>query len=507
MIPALCGSDGGCIYSKFMKVGRNEPCPCGSGRKFKKCHGLRSAAFPLHFLKPSEAALLQERLQAREKQREKQQGLGRPIISTKTGDIRAVAVAGEVFLGKWKTFHDFLFHYLLHVLGEAWWNSEASKQPTKRHPLFSLNQEAMEQLKGAIKESGTVAVITTTGALAAILDLAYSLYLLGHNVGLQTRLIARLKNADQFFGAHYEASVAGILIRAGFEVEVEDESDVANTHCEFTATYRETGRKFSVEAKQRAPGKTHVDVGSQLHSALRKNAQYTRIVFIEVNVPHSIHPAEGTLAKVLAGLTTREQKLTIDGQPAPPAYVILTNNPFLYHRNASFQTWAAAEGFKIPDFKLNSRFSNLREALTARERHRELFGLMDSMRRHDKIPSTFDGGIPQLAAEQVWPRLLVGNTIRITHDDGSETVGTLKQACVVPENKMAFCFLELADGKNVLEEVPLTEAEIAAYRDHPDTFFGRYDRSATGPLRDPLDLYDWIYESFSGHQKNNCSRI
>jgi preprotein translocase subunit SecA len=23
------------------KVGRNEPCPCGSGKKYKKCHGAR----------------------------------------------------------------------------------------------------------------------------------------------------------------------------------------------------------------------------------------------------------------------------------------------------------------------------------------------------------------------------------------------------------------------------------------------------------------------------------
>ena len=23
----------------FSKVGRNEPCPCGSGKKFKLCHG------------------------------------------------------------------------------------------------------------------------------------------------------------------------------------------------------------------------------------------------------------------------------------------------------------------------------------------------------------------------------------------------------------------------------------------------------------------------------------
>jgi preprotein translocase subunit SecA len=24
------------------KVGRNEPCPCGSGKKFKHCHGMLS---------------------------------------------------------------------------------------------------------------------------------------------------------------------------------------------------------------------------------------------------------------------------------------------------------------------------------------------------------------------------------------------------------------------------------------------------------------------------------
>jgi len=25
--------------SQFARVGRNEPCPCGSGKKFKQCHG------------------------------------------------------------------------------------------------------------------------------------------------------------------------------------------------------------------------------------------------------------------------------------------------------------------------------------------------------------------------------------------------------------------------------------------------------------------------------------
>ena len=26
------------------KVGRNDPCPCGSGKKYKKCHGATEAA-------------------------------------------------------------------------------------------------------------------------------------------------------------------------------------------------------------------------------------------------------------------------------------------------------------------------------------------------------------------------------------------------------------------------------------------------------------------------------
>lgn len=27
------------VVRSSAKVGRNDPCPCGSGKKFKKCHG------------------------------------------------------------------------------------------------------------------------------------------------------------------------------------------------------------------------------------------------------------------------------------------------------------------------------------------------------------------------------------------------------------------------------------------------------------------------------------
>jgi preprotein translocase subunit SecA len=32
------------IVRKDAKVGRNDPCPCGSGKKDKKCHGAATAA-------------------------------------------------------------------------------------------------------------------------------------------------------------------------------------------------------------------------------------------------------------------------------------------------------------------------------------------------------------------------------------------------------------------------------------------------------------------------------
>jgi uncharacterized protein YecA (UPF0149 family) len=34
----------GTIKRQGDKVGRNDPCPCGSGKKYKKCHGAAGAA-------------------------------------------------------------------------------------------------------------------------------------------------------------------------------------------------------------------------------------------------------------------------------------------------------------------------------------------------------------------------------------------------------------------------------------------------------------------------------
>jgi preprotein translocase subunit SecA len=38
-IPGVPASAGGAAGGDWTNVGRNDPCPCGSGKKFKKCHG------------------------------------------------------------------------------------------------------------------------------------------------------------------------------------------------------------------------------------------------------------------------------------------------------------------------------------------------------------------------------------------------------------------------------------------------------------------------------------
>jgi hypothetical protein len=119
------------------KIGRNEPCPCGSGQKFKKCHGLTKhpvaiAPQVLHELQSIEAL---------ERQRVKQQGLGRPIIAAPVGGLRAVAVGDALYQTKAKTFHEFLWEYIKSIFGSQWGNAELAKAPDKRHPLLNWYQE------------------------------------------------------------------------------------------------------------------------------------------------------------------------------------------------------------------------------------------------------------------------------------------------------------------------------------------------------------------------------
>jgi SEC-C motif-containing protein len=106
-----------------VRTNRNQPCPCGSGRKFKHCHGgFKQGAQPES---GSFAAQALRRHEANERIRQAQQGLGRPIISTKQVDHQVVAVGNKIFWSKaWKTVPDFLSDYMKTTLGPEWGNAE-----------------------------------------------------------------------------------------------------------------------------------------------------------------------------------------------------------------------------------------------------------------------------------------------------------------------------------------------------------------------------------------------
>jgi len=141
------------------QVGRNDPCPCGSGKKFKKCHGAPAAPSftvregPL----PEGVRKSIEQHKAAEMQRQQQQGLGKPIISETLKGYRVVAVGSRLYYSnRWKTFHDFLDHYVKTLLGPDWGTSELKKAQTERHPLLVWYETAVRYMNQFVKEPGTV---------------------------------------------------------------------------------------------------------------------------------------------------------------------------------------------------------------------------------------------------------------------------------------------------------------------------------------------------------------
>ena len=443
--------------------------------------------------------------EARERQRERQQGLGRPIISATIDGWRVVAVGNGVAYSKsWLTFHDFLLQYLKDVMGRDWWSAELARPELELHPLVRWHhgvQKFLRDNRGSGKASGTHSA-TMTGVVRAYLGLAYHLYLLAHNATLQRRLLARLRTRSEFAPAAYETFVAATFINAGFRLELEDESDVNSTHCEFTATHNRSGRQFSVEAKWRSPGKASTKVANQLHAALKKTARHERIVFIELSTATaSVTDLGARLHEAVDSLRAKEQGMSVAKQAAPPAYVVLTNQSHLIElESAAAPVVVVAEGFKIPDFKFDLAFSRLRDALAARDRHRDVFDLVQSIHTYHEIPTTFDGEIPEFAFGTDRPRLLVGQKYQVPTEHGVFVPGALETGTVIPSQKRAMCSLRLDDGHCVLASFELTPDELSAYARHPETFFGVHIPQST-KADTPIELYDWFFRIYGNTPK------
>lgn len=480
----------------MQKVGRNAPCPCGSGKKYKHCHGSPQ------FQQQAQAQAMQyamARAEAQKVQRESQQGLGKPIISAELDGRRLVAVKNRLLQSKgWRTFHDFLGDYIKMALGEDWGNADLAKPLLERHPILIWYHHLCLLQQAYIKNPGQIAPMPKTGAAGAYLQLAYDLYALDHNAELQEKLVNRLRDRNNFEGARYEVYVAAMLIRAGFDLVFENEDDHSQSHCEFTATYKRTGKSFSVEAKHRAGNRFRL--GRQLYRALKKQANHPRIVFIDINIPDDPTETEfpREMNEALNSIRAFEGK-TINGRPLPEAYLFITNTPWHLHLDAqNIRCAVLIEGFQIPDFKGDIAAPSLRAAIDAREKHIEMHELLRSIRDRSEIPATFDGEIPEFAFSDANTRLLIGDRYLIAGEDGSERPGLLTSATVMEAEKKAMCILSFEDGTSGIYSWPLSDMEMTAWRKNRNTFFGQVDNNSIA--KTPLELYDFfhrIYEKSS----------
>jgi hypothetical protein len=391
-------------------------------------------------------------------------------------------------------------------MGREWGNAELKKPLEERHPILVWYHYLCQYQQALGIQKGKVNTVPSIGAVSAYLNLAYDLYLLAHNVNLQEKLIDRLKDKENFFGARYEVFVAASLIRAGFIIEFEDENDRSSTHCEFTATFTRTGRKFSVEAKYRTGNKFRL--GRQLNRALSKRANHERIVFVDVNVPDSNtdESVPKYLSNALIDLRAFEGR-HINGRPLPSAYLVVTNSPWHHHlESGTYRCTAMAEGFQIADFKMDTEFRSLRAAIDAREKHIELFNVLSSMRDCTEIPSTFDGEIPEFAFGEAHQRLLIGQRYSFSSSNGEMRTGILTRAIVNESERSALCAMSFEDGSAHICKWPLSDTEMAAWRRHPDTFFGAIERRSH-TADDPLELYDFFLISYKQTPKERLIEL
>lgn len=286
------------------KAGRNDPCPCGSNKKYKKCCLDAQSIPPWTSAPPVPTAVLEKLFehQEREKERVEQYGQIRaPITIDDFHGYRMVAVGRRMCYSKndkWRFFPDFLKDYLPIVFGKEWGEAELKKPSEERHQVVQWRTKCLEFMKKQPQNPDGSYSAIPSGFMAAYLGLAYDLYTVEDNGRLDENVLTRLRHPDQFQGARHELFAEASCLRAGFGIEHENERDPTKRHAEFVATHKETGQKISVEAKSKHrsgilgyPGdpqpeeEVSLRFGSLLNDAFKKNPPSPLVIFLDTNLP------------------------------------------------------------------------------------------------------------------------------------------------------------------------------------------------------------------------------
>lgn len=503
------------------KIGRNRPCPCGSGKKYKRCHGLLlGTGSPSPPLKLKKIFELDKKTNtgAAEILRIQQQGHGNQIESFEHEGQRFVVAGQSIYhSSKWKTFIDFLSTYILRELSKEWFTAEAAKPIDQRNTISMWLDEIKSQEVARGSKPGEVQHITITGAACCFFGLAYNLYLLDHNAELQKRYLDRLQNNGNLQGAYYELLVANVLIRAGFALELEDETDIRQKHCEFSATSKRTGRKYWVEAKMRGVcgllGRTDKDgvspkerdptsrMTTHIAEALGKPAEDERLIFVDLNADVETTPTgePAWMAKAVRRLDSRERNLS-DGQTA---YVFVTNLAFhRYLSNDTVGRETLAYGLGLPDFS-KPGYRRILDMYRNKQKHIDAYDVMAALQTYPCIPSTFDGSLPSEAFGGI-RSLKIGETYFFDNIEGG-VLAKVTGAIMDEPEKLAYVTVITPENQSFTIAHPVTDEQMEDYRRHPNVFFGEVNRNGAG-TNNPLEFFEWMLGVYTEYPKSNMLR-
>jgi len=442
--------------------------------------------------------------QVKEFRRRQLQGRGKPIDSWVENSIRHIKVNEKVYQSpNWLCFEDFLFAFIEEKLTAEWAKSELQKPMATRHPVIQwfdrLAKARIEHANTTVPNAPSVCYFQLNGAIQGFLNLAYYMYLCEHHGMLEKRMIQRLQKENNFEGAMYELYVIASFLRAGFLIELEDETDSSGPHNEFTATHSETGRKFSVEAKARTlsskrsgRGAAAPRVKDKLFEALKKSASHERIIFIELN--RAEYAADGLppewLKQIEVDFGNAEKEFASQLENNPAAYVFLTNQSFMHWLDdAPKPPLLAATGHNIADFPASKKPATMEMVVQSRETHVELYDLLKSLGMM-AVPSTFDDQTPEEYFGFI-DRPVVGKTFLLPLQDGTSLMGELLEGQVVEQDQSLFGQFKTEKGV-ALGSFPLSKYEMTAYYRSPETFLGVFSKNP-GKILDPYDCYEFLH--------------
>src|SRR5690348_14230722 len=139
-----------------MKIGRNHPCPCGSGKKYKKCHLFSEASLlmnkPIITKIDSNPELEQLRAKIELEQVEKRKKLEEFgiyidfVTPIQFKDKKVWALGSRVYANEPsnQTFHEFVIDVLRQELGKVWWEQQMSLSDDKQHFIMKCFKKYYE---------------------------------------------------------------------------------------------------------------------------------------------------------------------------------------------------------------------------------------------------------------------------------------------------------------------------------------------------------------------------